>query len=422
MVERIKEIIKDTYSKGFFHLFSANSLIQVIEFGSQFFVAWILLADDIGRIKSFQSFSSIAVIIAGIGFNSSILKLCSEKETPLIEKQVLFSAGIKATLLFSFLTLITILGLSKFNFISNDSITNRLFIYYSLSVPLVALNNLLIAYYQALKAFKKVSVLLVIARLIHVTLIIGLTYLFKLKGFVVGVVLGFLISSIILILKTDFLVGWKKTRKEHYLKNWNLAKYAFLAQAVNMTTLYLDVFILNHLIEDTQEFGYYGFALTLIAGLRVIVSTIQQFVIPFFSEFSSNQEQSVKAFKRANNLFTLIVLGTAVVSFFLIPLLIPFLYSGKYDDSMKYFQFLIISWVIRSLPGLKSPFMFANGYVKIIFYNMLLVLFISALPYWYLIKTYKINGALYGQLFTAIVFFIVVNISYKRVLNKIKKN
>mgnify|MGYP001952780848 FL=1 len=216
----MKKIFKDISEKGFFHLFSANSLIHLIEFGSQFFVAWILLAEDVGRIKSFQSFAALAVLFAGIGFNTSILKLCSEKETTLLEKQTLFSAAIKITLAFSLLTLIGILLLSHFQLISNDSLTNKLFVYYALSVPLIALNNLIVAYYQALKAFKKVSLLLVVARVVHVAVIVSLTYFYGLNGFVLGIVIGFLLSTILLFSKVDFLKGWKKVTAVHYQKNW----------------------------------------------------------------------------------------------------------------------------------------------------------------------------------------------------------
>ncbi|MBI2280587.1 MAG: oligosaccharide flippase family protein [Bacteroidetes bacterium] len=188
-MKKIYNILNDVYSKGFFHLFSANSLIHLIEFGSQLFVAWILLADDIGRIKSLQTFAAVGVIIAGLGFNTSILKLCSEKNVTNDEKQTLFASAIKTTLLFSFLTVLLGIILSYFNLISNDTLTNNLFIYYCLSIPLLALNNLLIAYYQALKEFKKVSVLLIVARIIHVAIIISLTYLFGVTGFIVGIIL-----------------------------------------------------------------------------------------------------------------------------------------------------------------------------------------------------------------------------------------
>lgn len=416
----MKGVIKDIYGKGFFHLFSANSLIHLIEFGSQLFIAWILISDDIGRIKSFQSFAAIAVVISGFGFNTSVLKLCSEKHTSFIEKQALFSSAIKVTLLGSSLVLIGIFFASKFNLLSNDTIVNKLFVYYALSVPLVALNNLMIAYYQALKAFKKVSILLVYARVVHVAVIIGLTYLYGLNGFVVGIIIGFLLSSVLLFSKAEFVEGWKITSVEHYKRNWELAKFAFLGNGVNMITLYLDIFLLNHFVKDPEEFGYYGFALTLIAGLRIVTTTVQQFVTPFFSEFSSNYEQSIKAFKRANKIFLLVITGAAILAIVIVPFVIQFVFAGKYDSSIYYFQALTVAWLIRSSVSLKGPFLLAYGYMNVNFYNVLIVFFISIIPAWYLIDTYKIMGAIYSQLFISVLLVLVVQVSFTQVMKKIR--
>lgn len=417
-MKKINNILNDVHSKGFFHLFSANSFIHLIEFGSQLFVAWILLADDIGRIKSLQTFASVGVIIAGLGFNTSILKLCSEKNVSHNEKQTLFASAIKTTLLFGFLAVLLGIILSYFNLISNDTITNNLFVYYCLSIPLLALNNLLIAYYQALKEFKKVSILLIVARMVHVAIIISLTYLFGLTGFIVGIIVGFLISTILLMAKAEFIKNWKKTTAIHYKKNWELAKYAFLGNTINTLSLYLDIFFLNHLVKNPEEIGYYGFALTLISGLRIITSTAQQFVTPYYSEFSSNDTQILKAFKKSNKIFgiTIITIGSTAV--LIAPIIIHYLFLGKYDDSMFYFQILALSWLIRSWVSLKGPFLLAIGYLDVAFRMALTVLLITVVPYWYLVKFYQIQGALYGQFFVAIITLIVVNIGFKKVINK----
>jgi len=403
-------------------LFSANALIHLIEFGSQMFVAWILFADDIGRIKSLQTFAAIGVIIAGLGFNTSIIKLCSEKDTSMKEKQILFASAMKYTLFFSFLTILLSLVLSFFNLISNDSLTNNLFIYYSLTIPLLALNNLLTAYYQALKEFKKVSVLLVIARIIHVAIIIILTYLFGLKGFITGVIIGFLVSTLLLIAKTDFLSSWKETTSYHFKKNWDLAKYAFLGNIINTLSLYLDILFLNHLVDNPKELGFYGFALTLIAGLRIVTYTAQQFVTPFYSEFSSNDAQILKAFKKSNRIYgaTILLIGTLAI--IIAPIIIHYLFSSKYDDSMFYFQVLTLSWVIRSWISLKGPFLLAIGHLKETFIMAVVIFVLTTIPYWYMVKQYQIEGALYGQVFIAIVVLIVVNIGFKQVINKVYKN
>ena len=402
-------------------MFSANSLIHIIEFGSQLFVAWILLADDIGRIKSLQTFASVGVIIAGLGFNTSILKLCSEKNVSDDEKQTLFAAAIKTTLIFSLLTVLLGIVLSYFNLISNDTLTNNLFIYYCLSIPLLALNNLLIAYYQALKAFKKVSVLLIVARIIHVIIIISLTYLFGVSGFIVGIILGFLISTLLLISKTEFIKNWNKTTSVHFKKNWELAKYAFLGNTINTLSLYLDIFFLNHLVNNPKEIGYYGFALTLISGLRIVTSTAQQFVTPYYSEFSSNDSQILKAFNKSNKIFSATILVVSVLAVFIAPIIIHYLFSAKYDASMFYFQILTVSWAIRSWVSLKGPFLLAIGYFNVGFQMSLIVFLVTVLPCWYLVKLYQIQGAMYGQVFISIVFFIVVNISFNKVINKVYK-
>lgn len=421
-MKKITSIFNDIHTKGFFHLFSANALIHLIEFGSQLFVAWILLADDIGRIKSLQTFAAVGVIIAGLGFNTSILKLCSEKETSHKEKQILFASAIKSTLIFSFFTVLLGVILSYFNLISNDVLTNNLFIYYCLTIPLIALNNLLIAYYQALKEFKKVSILLVIARIIHVGIIISLSFYFGIKGFIVGVIIGFFISTLLLIAKTEFLKNWKNATAAHFSKNWELAKYAFLGNIIVTISLYLDILFLNHLVNNPKELGFYGFALTLIAGLRIVTYTAQQFVTPYYSEFSSNDNQILKAFKKSNMIFGISVITIGVLSILIVPIIIHYLFAGKYDDSMFYFQVLTVSWILRSWVSLKGPFLLAIGHLKANFYMASIIVLITTVPYWFIVKEYEIKGALYGQVLISFITLIVINIGFKKVINKVYKS
>jgi O-antigen/teichoic acid export membrane protein len=80
-ITKISYFLRNIRQKGFFHLLSANILIQLFAFVSQLFVAGILSAEDIGRIKIIQTYLSIFSIIAGMGFNASTLKICSEHKS-----------------------------------------------------------------------------------------------------------------------------------------------------------------------------------------------------------------------------------------------------------------------------------------------------------------------------------------------------
>ena len=70
-IAEIKKILSDSHQKGFFHLFSANVMIQLFAFASQMLVAWFLLPDDIGRIKIIQTYLTIFLIAGSLGFNIS---------------------------------------------------------------------------------------------------------------------------------------------------------------------------------------------------------------------------------------------------------------------------------------------------------------------------------------------------------------
>ena len=74
IVSQIKKEIKSVFDKGFFHLLTSNYIINIVMFGSQMIVAWILTPEDLGRIKIMQSYIGIATIFSGLGFNTSTLK------------------------------------------------------------------------------------------------------------------------------------------------------------------------------------------------------------------------------------------------------------------------------------------------------------------------------------------------------------
>jgi O-antigen/teichoic acid export membrane protein len=78
---RLNHLLSDVAAKGFFHLLSANVLIQLVAFASQLFVAGILSPEDVGRIKIITTFLSVFSIIGGMGLNASTLKLCSENRS-----------------------------------------------------------------------------------------------------------------------------------------------------------------------------------------------------------------------------------------------------------------------------------------------------------------------------------------------------
>lgn len=51
---------------------------------------------------------------------------------------------------------------------------------------------------------------------------------------------------------------------------------------INIIQKYLDLFIINFVISDKAQLGYYGFALTLLIPYDILLSSLQQVLIPHF--------------------------------------------------------------------------------------------------------------------------------------------
>jgi len=415
----IRSTIIDIYKKGFFHLFSANTLIHMIEFGSQFFVAWILLSEDVGRIKSFQVFFAIAGVLANMGFSTSILKLCANPKLSRNEKEDLFNTALILTFGVSIIVFLLIFILSYFSFLSSDPVTNDLFIYYALGIPFSALNVLITIYFQALKKFKEVSFLLVISRVFQILIIISLTYMFGIKGFISAIFLGYLLTFAILFFRLKVKININRLTLNSVKEHWQYAKFAFLGSLISTINLYLDILILNHLVVDKVQLGYFAFGLTLLAGLRIISNSSQQFLTPFYAEFSNNIEQLLKAFKKSNIIFISISTVIGIVAFFITEPIINFILKDKFAGSFIYFEFLLLAWLIRNLVSLVGPLFTGYGKVNVNFYNILITFILGVFPTWYLITNYDIMGAAYAQVINSIILVIVVIISFKNMFKRV---
>ncbi len=149
-------ILRYFHQKGFFHLLSANVLIQLVAFASQLFVAGILAPADMGRIKIIQTYLSVFSIIAGMGFNTSVLKLCSENRT-LSDKKSLFQSALFFTITSTIILYLLVLGLNFLNIFSTDKIIKWLIPIGLFPIISNSIFMVFISYFQATKKIKLIS-------------------------------------------------------------------------------------------------------------------------------------------------------------------------------------------------------------------------------------------------------------------------
>ncbi len=421
--EKLKEIKEAAFSKGFLHLLSSNALTFILGFLVQLFVAYILMPEDIGRIKFLQVFVLAGGIISGLGFNTSIQKLCSEKR-PEGEKVFL----LKQALLYSIITSVTIylitLLLAQFNIFSNDPVINRVIPLYSIVLIPQTLYMIFIAYMEARKMIKSLSIIQFISKFISLVLIVGFTYFFLFEGYIWGFTIGLISTALMFyfaIHKT--FAGIKTIRIQRaFSLQWGYAKYSLLINILNVINLNIDILLINYLIHDRAEVGYYSFAATLLVSLYLITTTIQQITTPYFSEKSNDVSEWFRIYSKYNRYQNLFALSALILSLIAGPILIRLIFSGKYDASIPFFIMLAAGWFIRNLYTLKGVAIFGSGNIKINFYALLFPTTIASLLTYFLILYFGIYGAGYGNIVIGFLTFLLVSFYFSRVKNKLLKS
>jgi O-antigen/teichoic acid export membrane protein len=407
LIKYITEI-QSIAKKGFFHLFAVTGFIYIIGFVSQLFVAGFLDPVDIGRIKIMQTYIGLAAILSGFGFNTALLKLASENRSEEEKADLLHLSMFLAIILFILIYLVLLI-LSKTGLISTDPIITRIFPYYALFLLPLVVQSMQLAYYQAIKELKKMAIIQFYVKLISLVLILTSTYLFKLKGYVVIIsVTGFL--SVFSLKKGlhGFAIKFVKLqfKFKYVVTMWKLAKYALIANLVGTLLYTADIYLINYLIADRTEIGYYMFALTIISAYQIIITSIQQVAFPFFSNKSDNPVDWLKSYEKYNKLNYYLLIIVCLAGIIIIPPFIKLVFSNKYNASLIYFVFLSIAWMIHYLNMMKGTALMGYGRFDINFYISLIGLVICFPVMYFLIKLFGLKGAIIGRIFEGVIIYL----------------
>lgn len=415
-IENKLYLIKDIRQKGFLHLLSANLLIQVVAFASQLFVAGILAPDDIGRIKIIQTYLSIFSIIAGMGFNASTLKLCSEKKNTK-EQSSLFRSALFFTLISTLIIYIIVLLLNYFQIFTSDKLIIWLIPLGLFPIISNSIFMVFISYFQATKKIKLLSKLTFSNKIISILAIILLSYLWGIKGYYLAYNLSFLLMIVVCIIVyksafSDKFFSFSKST--HFTSHWKYAKSSIFANLFSEMSAYIDIILISFLVKDMKEIGFYSFALTITVILRLFPGTVQQITSPYFSSMAQNKNEFTIAFKRYNKILYSVVLVTLVLVWIIVPFITHSIFNGKYDQSMPYFILLAVGWSLRQLTQLQSGAIFGLGKIQYNAYISLITLLFNTLIVSISIYYFGLIGAAYASIPGGLVFILTSRYFYNK--------
>lgn len=403
--------LKAVSRRGFFHLLTSNVLIGFLGFASQLFVAKVLGPENIASIKIYQNYINIIAVVAMVGMNTAVLKLCSESDDSFIRANVLRVA---------FLSVLVISGIAitifkvflKNDIILSDSSTLDLFRKYTFVVLLINFNYLFSAYYQALQHIKKLAIIQLITKTIGIIIIIHGSGKFGVNGYMIGFVSLYLLSSF------AFLLDKWKVFFQPFVKLDTVGKefityssFGYLSNLTSQISILLDIIILNSFHFTRWEIGQYGFASIVISGFQLIITSEQQFFIPIYAKLGSQQKEATYYKLRKNSVFySILLVGLGSISYFIL----VFSVFTEYKESLLFFLVLLISWGIRFNYCNEMMFLFSKGCIRSNFFISLTSVFINFTAQLILIRSIGVVGAALGQLCTSLIVLVLYNKAVKK--------
>ena len=415
-LKKIFILLDNVKSKGFFHLLSANFIIGFLGFGSQLLVAKLLTPVELGQIKTMQSFMSLATVFAGFGFNTAVLKICSEKRT-LEERAFIFKQCLYYSIIPIILVLLSFLFLAKASLFSPDAAINQWLPVFMLGIPAATITTLMMTYLQALKKIQLMATTQVIIRVFGFVVLIALTYFYGLVGFILSSILIGYVALLPLFrllrddLKSNAAVANVLPQSFYYAK-WSVA-----ANAVSTIGAYMDIFMLNYLIKDREGFGYYSLATIFILGLNYITSTVQSISTPYFSEKMEDKKEFIRVLKKYTKLLVLLSFGVGILAFIIVPPFIAFFFGVNFKPAGVYFRILLLKYFFASCCALSGVAILGLGKMNYNFLNVLVVVPISLSLSYFFITFYGIIGAAVAQ---AVAYFVTLIIAWLMINHIIK--
>ena len=327
----------------------------------------------LSTIILFASFSDFGLGSALVNF---ISKSLVEKSFP--KAKTYFIKLLKYKLILVILASLVLLSLAYY--VSNVYYNKPIF--YALLaggiyLPVVSLLGFIETAFKANNNFREPffkEFLFQVLRLIFVPLAIFLFLkgTFSNEAIIAGVIIilafSYFLTLIFLVIMSKYNLGFLKVKKDRLtnVENKSLKKFILPLTATALSGVffgYIDTIMLGHFV--TGEFiGYYGSTFSLIGAGSVIIGFAGAALFPIFSRLKGQKLE--KAFKKTFNFILIISLVSAILSFFLAPIIINIVYGQEYSSSIILLRIFSLLLIVLPLTGIYDSYFMSQERTKII--------------------------------------------------------
>jgi O-antigen/teichoic acid export membrane protein len=392
--------------KGFFHLLSVNLLAQALGLGTILVVAKFLSPEELGEVRILQSYTALIIAVAAFGYDTAILKVCSEPR-PVHERAAILRLGLGRVALATGVSLTVYAALILTGLLASSVRLAHWMLVYATVVPFAVLGSILMVYLQALKKIKPLARAQAWVRVQSFLVVVACTWFWGFPGFVFGTIAAYAAAVIPLSREAQVRL-FDKVPVQRVSGFGRLAFLSVLGTAVGLLGQSADIFVLDHFARDRQAIGYYALATILVLGAMQVTATVQSIATPYFSERAADGQWFRRRLVRTQWRMTALSIVVAGALYLTARIFIPLMYSEAYLATMPYLAILLLRYVLWSSYAVMGVALLGLGRLEYNLAAALIVTPVGLVLSYLLLQRFGISGVAWAQVLAAVLDLVLL--------------
>ncbi len=401
---------------GFFHIFSANVINKIIQFGTSVIIVRLITKDAFGQWSYANNILSFFLLADGLGVSSGLLQFASASRSEEERLSYLKYALRVGTMFNGILAGVVLL----FTFFFELPVAGSTEILRALSfIPLITiLFGILQIYLRADLRNKEFSFVTVVNTLTYFIGVLVGGHFFQVRGIVWGRYLSYIVSIIVAMwfIKDyyHFLLEAEMPSEKNKRQFLKFSIVCMLSDSISQMLYLMDTFLIGIMIQSDLIIASYKTATLIPFALNFIPLSVMTFAYPYFARYKDDKSLIKNYYlKMQRYLFLLNSVISALLIVFA-PLVIKILFGPSYLDAVIPFRILSFGYLIAGTFRIPSGNVIASlGKVQVNFHNAIISGGANIVLDILLIKYY---GSIGAAIATLLVFIIssIVSVGYLR--------
>lgn len=347
MKDKILKNLKILFRTGFFHIFGSNVINKIIGFLSSIILVRLLTKAEYGIFTYSWNIYSILILANGLGMESAVLQICSEKtgDDEFCKKATSYGAKIG----FGFNCLLCV-GLAVIGFFiplayNGANTLIKLLCFLPLCQLLYNLTCIVLRYQRKNSEYSKLTI--INTSLLLIGSVVG-ALLFREKGLIFGYYIAYISSAFIgnrfygvhLGMKTNALV--KQVKKDLI----SIGLVSMINNGISELLYLLDVFILGIVASNEAVLASYKVATIIPTAMAFIPLSLMTYTYPYFAEHKDDKSWCLSNYKKILFGFGGFNLVISSILFLGANIFVKILFGSQYIDAVPVFRLLAINYFI----------------------------------------------------------------------------